>query len=835
MVSTRTSSTEAFAHVMDVVINRPSGTPVSLALSLAGITTMNDFLSLSEGDLHNLTYKTVEPEGNKAPTIHYLSIADRNILKYLLYFHIHRNNEYNTIDDWSKVSKEEFDAFRIDPNFTLNPPVPRASSKHLTPKPPSSSSFSPVDLFRRGIKRDPSLFPSLKDERFNEQWHRSMVTQARAQDVSDVLDPLYIPLNTDDLNLFTEKQKFMYAVLETKVETPKGKAIIRKHESTYDAQKAYDELLKHHLLSVKASISSTNILAYITSARISDGSWNGTTENFILNWQEQVRLYERLVPATDHLSDGAKRVLLQNAVHPLQELRQVKATAELLKAQTKKDVDYEGYVSLLLSSAMDYDSKNHGNKNRRQVYQHHLIDTEDASYEDIDAFDIDTPIDTIQAFASNFKARPSNDATPDRTRMSKDKWFSLDQTTKDLWDKIDDKYKSIILGYMKPPTKSSKHSNNNFRPSQKPPFSSNRHVNLHDISAYDFLQVNIHELDLEDEQHEDHDEATPPDEQAADNNETLLINAATGHKPKSFPPGDIRRVMSKSSKRSVNLTNITYQISYHKSSDNSSLSLVDRGANGGVAGTDFRVIFKTGRTVDIRGIDNHQCTDIDIGTVGGVVKTHKGYVIAIMHQYALLNKGSTIHSPSQLEWYKNDVNDKSIHVPGGLQRIQTLDGYVIPLCIKDGLARLPIRPYTDFEWENLPHVFLTSEKEWDPSVLDHEFPDDEHGEMSLVLHPHLTSMVTTNIVFWSNTSTILFVMMVILLMMLLINVFLIPNFHLVFKILPFMMPMKLRSKLPKMMSLQIHHLSFPRLFPKSHLTSIKCGHCLDGSLLILSN
>ena len=56
----------------------------------------------------------------------------------------------------------------------------------------------------------------------------------------------------------------------------------------------------------------------------------------------------------------------------------------------------------------------------------------------------------------------------------------------------------------------------------------------------------------------------------------------------------------------------------------------------------------TGRTVDIRGIDNHQCTDIDIGTVGGVVKTHKGYVIVIMHQYALLNKGSTIHSPSQL-------------------------------------------------------------------------------------------------------------------------------------------------------------------------------------------
>jgi hypothetical protein len=210
--------------------------------------------------------------------------------------------------------------------------------------------------------------------------------------------------------------------------------------------------------------------------------------------------------------------------------------------------------------------------------------------------------------------------------------------------------------------------------------------------------------------------------------DTLLINAATGSRPSSLPPGDIRRVMSKSSKRMANLTYIEYKVSYHKSASNQSFSLIDRGANGGVAGTDVRVIFKTGRMVDIRGIDNHQCTNIDIGTVGGVVHTQKGYVIAIMHQYALLNKGSTIHSPCQLEWYKNDVNDKSIHVPGGLQRLQTLDGYIIPLCIKDGLARLQIRPYTNHEWDTLPHVILTSELEWDPSVLDHDFQaDDQWG------------------------------------------------------------------------------------------------------------
>jgi hypothetical protein len=129
--------------------------------------------------------------------------------------------------------------------------------------------------------------------------------------------------------------------------------------------------------------------------------------------------------------------------------------------------------------------------------------------------------------------------------------------------------------------------------------------------------------------------------------------------------------MSKSSTRCVNITHIEYFVSKHESLLAHSMSLIDRGANGGVAGDDVRIIFRTNRTVDIKGIDNHHVNNIGIGTVGGVVQTQHGPVIAIMHQYALLGKGASIHSPSQLEWYKNDVNDKSLHVPGGLQRITT--------------------------------------------------------------------------------------------------------------------------------------------------------------------
>jgi hypothetical protein len=67
--------------------------------------------------------------------------------------------------------------------------------------------------------------------------------------------------------------------------------------------------------------------------------------------------------------------------------------------------------------------------------------------------------------------------------------------------------------------------------------------------------------------------------------------------------------------------------------------LIDRGANGGVAGDDVRIIFFTYLTVGIKGIDNHHVDDIGIDTVGGIVNSQHGPFIVILHQYALLGKG----------------------------------------------------------------------------------------------------------------------------------------------------------------------------------------------------
>jgi hypothetical protein len=145
--------------------------------------------------------------------------------------------------------------------------------------------------------------------------------------------------------------------------------------------------------------------------------------------------------------------------------------------------------------------------------------------------------------------------------------------------------------------------------------------------------------------------------------------------------------------------------------------LIDRGANGGIAGNDVCVISMTNRVVDVTGIDNHQLTSIKIGSVGALARSQRGPVIIIMHQYALHQQQRTIHSCVKLEYFKNKVDNRSLKA-GGLQRLTTVDGYVFPIDIIQGLPYLKMVPYSDKEFINLPHVVLTADHPWRHNIFD---------------------------------------------------------------------------------------------------------------------
>ena len=723
---TRAEAKEVFNHILNTVLDRGDFSSLKSSLLVEGIADIFDLITITDDIIDSLAYEDPDDPRKFYP----VKKGDKMLLRCFLAYQRYLESESSDFD-YKIITQTNFDNFRISPAYraTIHQPDQTPSSYVPAPSTTYASSntslYSPVAMFRRTIKKDPSLFPTLKDDKYHDVWHRSFNTQAVAQDVSEVLDEKYVPSTPDDIALFSEKQKYLYAVLESKVLTDRGKAIIRDHEHDFDAQKAYQKIRNYHLKSTKAKMESSVLLSYITSSKLGDGTWNGTTEAFIINWQNQVRLYEKHVPPTDHFSDGQKRIILQNAVNGIDELRQVKNTADHMGTTTGKSLSYDEYITLLLSAASAYDDQFKPKKAKQHVLFHNIHDgyvthDNDTSFDyDSTDFNIDCPVSSIHAYATNFRSNnrsnPMTKSNNPKVRMPSEKWFGLDTESKAIWDRLDDKAKSIILGYTKPDNPQPGFPSNRVpfgkpptgRPN-RPPFKAQ--VNLHEISAYDFLQANMHDVVPPVADHDSDEVPADPDpfthEEA---NDIRLINAAKSNGNGSIPPGDIRRVMSKSSTRHINSTHIEYFVSKHEAIMAHSMSLIDRSANNGVAGDDVRIIFRTNRTVNIKGIDNHHVNNIGIGTVGDVVQTQHGPVIAIMHQYALLGKGASIHSPSQLEWYKNDVNDKSIHVPGGLQRIVTLEGYVIPLTIKDGLARLDLRPHTDHEFDTLPHVFLTSE------------------------------------------------------------------------------------------------------------------------------
>ena len=130
-------------------------------------------------------------------------------------------------------------------------------------------------------------------------------------------------------------------------------------------------------------------------------------------------------------------------------------------------------------------------------------------------------------------------------------------------------------------------------------------------------------------------------------------------------PTDIQNVMSVSYvKRDISSHESSRQIQTHQRYvfarvNQSNHHLIDRGANGGLAGADMRVIHTTPRKINIVGIDDHELTGLNVVTAAALLDTQKGPIIGVFHEYAHLGKGRSIHAAGQMEWFNCQVDDRS--------------------------------------------------------------------------------------------------------------------------------------------------------------------------------
>jgi len=372
-----------------------------------GITT------LRKEDIDDLHYYKEPDDIDNTPIPVWQKSRLHQLVDFTRYMEIDMNAPLRTPQDWMAITGDQFKIYAVqvwknDSNTSNSTPTSRS---------PSSASQGPLSkaaLFKKGIKRDPTLFPVLKCDNNFDIWRRSMETQARAQAVFEPLDPNYKPSNAEDIELFTEQNIYKAAVFEKNVQTSMGRSIFRTYNDTSDAQSMYRDLLDHALRSTGATIDASKLLTYLTTIRLGDGKWKGTTKDFILHFQEQVQKYNEYVSKEDALSEALQKSLLENSVHPITDLRRIKEQATQIAAANGNTSSmtnaFAQYVTLLISAAQSYDSQFEDVRKpggARRVFMHDI----DTAIEDIFTFDADdgemetTPIYDVNQSAMQLGAR----------------------------------------------------------------------------------------------------------------------------------------------------------------------------------------------------------------------------------------------------------------------------------------------------------------------------------------------------------------------------------------------------------------------------------------------
>ena len=401
-----------------------------------------------------------------------------------------------------------------------------------------------------------------------------------------------------------------------------GKTIVRKHLDNMNAQRVWEEFATHMTTSSKGKAEKRRLHTYVTTT-VLDKSWKGTTEQFILHFNEQFRQLDEVSPPEESLPFTTRLTLLQTAVHNIPELRMVETMEEFISLSSSTPgptMGYDSYLTLLQNACIRYDSnlKSKPSPASRAAYQHELsLDQHDNPYpQDYSSSGttyggIDMPAEEFyQVHTTNLNRpphvstitprKPTPSPPPGRPtpRRSPGPIFLPANIYKLLSD--------VAIKELK------KHN----ATTRSPP-STKRAVNTHDTDpSPEQPPTDIPTGD-----------PTPPESPADPD-----LDNTTPCEDFTFDDSTLEHIMDTySPSYSINKAHI-YHVSKHSSSHYG--SLIDRGANGGLAGSDVRILERTGRTVSVTGIDNHELPGLDIVTCAALLPTNHGKVVLIMHEYA---------------------------------------------------------------------------------------------------------------------------------------------------------------------------------------------------------
>ena len=190
----RTYARASYSYVLKEFMEVKADGIIDRALSDAGCQgDIQVVIKLSDAEIGSLCYSDGEGEDKK---VFDLPVGSKQLVRIVKAFYVHQKSNGIDIDNaWLDITGDDFDTFRLDiydPDRTYK--IPSSSNVDTTMYPAPGSSYDtssqtrslpgqrvdPVRDFKRGIKRDPSLFPTLKNIKQWDAWYISLTAQARA-------------------------------------------------------------------------------------------------------------------------------------------------------------------------------------------------------------------------------------------------------------------------------------------------------------------------------------------------------------------------------------------------------------------------------------------------------------------------------------------------------------------------------------------------------------------------------------------------------------------------------------------------------------------------------
>ena len=544
------------------------------------------------------------------------------------------------------------------------------------------------------------------------------------------MDPNFTPGSDEhEQQLFQEQQDFLYSVLISSLKTEFSEALVKDHEG--DAQLMLKLLHEHHTGNSQYSRAEINIKL--------DDTWRGTNESFLMHYNDQLRLLDSLVDSGENVPDNARVTFLESAIESVPDLRRVKITDNVLQAQlgSTRPISYRSYFDLLKDAAFHLDqATKRGNKTRctnvhfsgpndEDEHQNLSSDDNEVTHQENVCSEHPEPL-SYSLFQSHFQGS----CTPTTEKIF---------LPKPIWEKLSLDQKQMIIDHNRslPKSGSTHLSTPNKSPSPLP------HKPTPQQTAKS-QQVHTHQSD-EGTTDTTETETTPSDPLLAMFHQSIYSS--------DDDASDISNVLSVKRSRQIQVC----QRYFFKHANHTNKQYLDHGANGGLAGSDMRVIHKTHRNNNIQGIVNHEVT--------------------VVLMWLLLQPSSTPLKGKSLAYSMNMPTLERAHPfihqvnLNGLRPLlmKNLSKLVVPnlsilwmdiLSISSSKMVWPMPPHlekpTDQDMDTYPHVFFTSPDEWDPSVLDHDpphldgldpsqVPDQPFGDPMFVAYGDFNERIITNL------------------------------------------------------------------------------------------